>query len=156
MEYNRLTAKALKLMRMTATSEGVAFVGLSLIPILLCTQGVTEFILIAAAVLLALGWSVAMPLLRHRRYRYLITADRMEIIEGVFWVNRTVVPIACIYQINQTKGPLDNLFGLAEVTVITAGSRATIRFLEEKRASELTERLNEAAAQKRSGGNGDV
>ena len=65
------------------------------------------------------------------------------------------MPVNRIHQINVARGPLDTSFGVAKVSVITAGSTAVLRFLDEDKAQELALYLNEKVG-KKIGGNSDV
>ncbi len=109
-------------------------------PIALVIPGVV-FVLAVLYVLLAPG-------IRFRRYRYMIARDRIEIIEGLFFIRRTIVPIDRIYQIDIRKGPLDNAVGVAKVVVTTAGSSAAFRFLEPEAADEIALYINETVLTK--------
>lgn len=97
---------------------------------------------LAATVFLCLLWAILTPFVRFRRYKYMIADDRIEIVEGLFYIRRTIVPIDRIHQIDITRGPIDNRFGLAKVTVTTAGAKATMRFLELDKAEAICESLN--------------
>ncbi len=157
MDYQNLSKKAKKVMFITALLQGVIFAAVAVLIIgkSFSRYSWTGYALIALSVLLAVIYIIAVPLIRYKRYRYLITPDRIEIIEGVFWVRRTVVPIDRIHQISVSKGPLDSAFGVAKVSVITAGSTAAFRFLEEERANEIALHLN-ARIREKLGGADDV
>lgn len=155
MNYNKLSKKAKKVMFITALLQGVIFAAAAVLIIgkSFSYRSIFGYALIAVSVLLAVIYVIVVPLIRYKRYRYLITADRVEIIEGVFWVKRTVVPIDRIHQISVSKGPLDSAFGVAKVSVITAGATATFRFLEEQRADEIAMHLNTRISEKLGGSN---
>lgn len=151
MNYTTLSLRALKLMRITALIKYF---------ILLAVAAVASYKLfsfgfvksavtvISVAVLIAAVGIAVIPRIRFRRYKYLIQADRVEIVEGIFFVSRTIVPIDRIYQIDIQKGPLDNACKVAKVVVTTAGSNAVFRFLDPERADEIAEYLNETIAKK--------
>ncbi|MFA6710689.1 MAG: PH domain-containing protein, partial [Candidatus Methanomethylophilaceae archaeon] len=52
------------------------------------------------------------------------------------------VPIERVHQVEVTRGPINNMLGLANVTVTTAGGTADIRFLEISEAERIAEELN--------------
>ena len=104
---------------------------------------------------LAVTYIIVVPIVRFKRYRYLIEADRIEIVEGVFFIRRTLVPIDRIHQISVSRGPIDSAFGVAKVSVITAGATATFRFLDEEKADEIALHLNTRIKEKL-GGSPDV
>ena len=156
MQYKTLSKNAKHLMTVTAVIQ-------SLILLIACMAavvigdlyGAVKVALMTGCVVIAVLWAVFFPMLRFKRYKYLITPDRVEIICGVFFVSRTVVPVNRIHQINVSRGPLDTAFGVAKVSVVTAGSTAVFRFLDEDKAQELALYLNEKVGNKL-GGNSDV
>ncbi len=157
MQYTSLDKNAKKVMFLTALLQADAFAALCFIA-LRYAFGIgseTFLVLLVVALVLAVLWVIVVPTIRFRRYRYLITPDRIEVIEGVFWIKRTVVPIDRVHQISVSKGPLDNAFGVAKVQVLTAGSTAVMRFLNEEKANEIAEYLNTKVKEKL-GGSSDV
>lgn len=95
------------------------------------------------------------PIIRYNRYRYAIDEECIDIIEGLFFIRRDIVPIERLHKIAVERGPIDRMFGLGKVLVTTAGGDVTIRYLElekaEKIAENLKHRINEVAAQTRGG-----
>ena len=156
MDYTPLDKKAKKVMVLTALIQAVAFssAALGLLYWFIGEEKLLFSVAIGAAVI-ALLWVVFVPVLRFKRYRYMITPDRIEVIEGVFWIKRTVVPIDRVHQISVSKGPIDSAFGVAKVQVITAGSTAVMRFLNEEKANEIAIYLNNKVNEKL-GGSSDV
>lgn len=154
MDYIPLSKKARPVLFVTAAVQALAFAGVcsvALWAIPLYGAGNINLIRIlvtAVVVLLALAWTILAPTVRFRRYRYRIADDRIEIVEGIVYIRRTVVPIDRIHQIDIVRGPLDSRFGLAKVTVTTAGATATMRFLELDKAESICETLNSTVTQK--------
>lgn len=156
MEYQKLSKNARNLMFMTAVMQSLILLVACMATVVAADlYGKAKIAVMISGAVVAVLWAVAFPLVRFKRYKYLIQPDRVEIIEGVFWVSRTVVPIDRIHQINVSRGPLDTAFGVAKVSVITAGSTAVFRFLDEDKANQLAMFLNEKVQQKL-GGNTDV
>lgn len=83
------------------------------------------------------------PQIFYRRYRYKIDDERIDVRRGVIIIRRTMVPIERVHQVEVTRGPINNIFGLANVQVTTAGGVATIEYLEIDEAEEIAKRLNE-------------
>lgn len=81
------------------------------------------------------------PTLRYKRYKYIITDDKIEIIEGAIFIEKTIVPIERIHQISVKQGPINRIYGLSKVTVSTAGSNAEINFLNVSEADKISENL---------------
>lgn len=69
---------------------------------------------------LVLAAVVVEPLWRYRVHRWEVTADAVYTLEG--WLNRTwrVVPVSRIQTVDTTRGPLQQLLGLASISVRTA------------------------------------
>lgn len=151
MPYETLSPKALKLMRITAAiglfflfAPAAVFAGV----LFFFSSAVSGAAILAGALVLCLAYFLAVPPIRFRRYKYLIEADRIEIIEGILFVTRTIVPIDRIHQIDIKRGPLDTATGVAKVIVTTAGSAAVFRFLEPERAEAVALYLNESINRK--------
>lgn len=155
MQYAGLSKKARSVMFLTALLQSLCFAAVCLAVVALNFGRYSFFgtVILIVSALLAVAYTAVVPAVRFKRYKYLITPDRIEIIEGVIWVKRTVVPVDRIHQISVSRGPLDTAFGVAKVSVITAGSTATLRFLEEEKANEIALSLNNCIREKLGGGN---
>lgn len=81
------------------------------------------------------------PTIGYNNYRYRINEKSIEIMKGVFFVNREIVPIRRIQQVTVDKGPVLNMFNLANITVITAGSRLEIEYIPKEKADSIVEKL---------------
>lgn len=150
-EYRTPSPNAIKLMRITSALCMFFFV---ILPIGI-VAGIAHdylsywsYILVGVSVLFSVLYILIAPPIRFKRYRYRICKDRIEIIEGLFFVRRTIVPIDRIYQIDIRKGPLDNACHVAKVMVTTAGSSAAFRFLEPEAADEIALYINETVLNK--------
>ena len=156
MEYKTLSKKAKHLMTATAFMQSLLLVAVGIAAVIIGDlYGAVKVAVLVSCAVFAIVWAAVFPVLRFKRYKYIITPDRVEIVCGVFFVSRTVVPVNRIHQINVARGPLDTSFGVAKVSVITAGSTAVLRFLDEDKAQELALYLNEKVG-KKIGGNSDV
>ena len=150
-EYRTPSPKAITLMRITSalTTFFVLIVPAAAAAIFARdVLGRAGIVLVIAAVAVSALYTLLAPPIRFKRYRYLIAKDRIEIIEGLFFIRRTIVPIDRIYQIDIRKGPLDNAVGVAKVMVTTAGSSAAFRFLEPEAADEIALYINETVLNK--------
>lgn len=145
-EYRTPSPKAITLMRITSV---LTTFFLLIVPALAAAifagnlLGKAGWILVGAAVALCILYTLIAPPIRFKRYRYMIAKDRIEIIEGLLFIRRTIIPIDRIYQIDVRKGPLDNAVGVEKVIVTTAGSSASFRFLEPEVADEIALYINE-------------
>ncbi|NLO46667.1 MAG: PH domain-containing protein [Clostridiales bacterium] len=150
--YRSLSQKALKLMRLTST---ISMLILVMIPSFIACVTiradkpiVTGLIIMSCAAAFSAAYVLIAPGIRYRRYKYLIASDRIEVIEGLVFIRRTIVPIDRIYQIDIKAGPLDNAVGVAKVMITTAGSFASLRFLEPEVADEIGMYINETVIKK--------
>lgn len=67
------------------------------------------------------------PWYRFRVHRWEVTGEAVYTLTG--WLTRTwtLVPIARIQTVDVTRGPMQLMFGLASVAVLTASSQGTVR-----------------------------
>ncbi len=83
------------------------------------------------------------PGLRWRRWRYEIRAEEVDLQRGIFWVSRTLVPLARIQHVDTQSGPLQRRFGLATVVFYTAAGANQIPELSAPVAAEVRDRISE-------------
>jgi membrane protein YdbS with pleckstrin-like domain len=81
------------------------------------------------AVTVAIGAThvVAMPQWRFRVHRWEATPDAVYTQAGWFNQTRRIAPVSRIQTVDQERGPLEQLFGLANVTVTTASAAGPIK-----------------------------
>lgn len=81
---------------------------------------------IAALVFTALGalivWLVRWPAVAYRFISYRVDTDALEIRSGVYFRSVTTVPKSRVQHTDVSQGPLQRRFGLATLTVHTAGT----------------------------------
>lgn len=74
-------------------------------------------------VLLIAAWAVLrVPLRRHAARGYDMSADRLRVVRGLWFRSDTVVPFGRVQHIDINQGALERAFGLATLTVHTAGT----------------------------------
>ncbi len=83
------------------------------------------------------------PGLRWRRWRYEIRPDEVDLQRGIFWVARTLVPLARIQHVDTRQGPLQRRFGLATVVFYTAAGPNQIPELSTPVAADVRDRIAE-------------
>lgn len=145
--YSVLPRKSMKSMytRSLIILAAIVIITAILYPIItdsyeISSMAVTAFF--ALIVLIAI-YLLIWPAVYYARYRYRIKEDRIDIRRGVFVVRHTVVPTERIHQLEVARGPINNLFGLADVTMTTAGGIATIQYLDKEVATKIADSLNE-------------
>ncbi len=62
------------------------------------------------------------PAARHKRLRYLVHEGGLRIRRGVLWRNVIWIPISRVQHTDFSQGPVQRSFGLATLTVHTAGT----------------------------------
>lgn len=77
---------------------------------------------IVPVLLAALFIVVRVPLRRYHARGYAMGEDRLRVVRGVLFRSDTVVPFGRVQHIDVNAGPLERMFGLATLTVHTAGS----------------------------------
>ena len=102
--------------------------------------GVLPFL---AALVLFVALAGVLPDLRWRRWRYEIRAEEVDLQRGIFWVSRTLVPLARIQHVDTQSGPLQRRFGLATVVFYTAAGANQIPELSAPVAAEVRDRISE-------------
>jgi len=96
-----------------------------------------------AALLIALVYILAAPPVYYARYRYQIAGDRIDVRYGILVIRHILVPIERVHQVEVSRGPINTLLGLADVTITTAGGVATINYLEIAEAEKVADLLND-------------
>ena len=86
---------------------------------------------------------IIMPAIEYRQWRYFIGKDRIEIIHGIFFTNRTLIPINRIQHLKIEQGILQKRFDLATVDLYTAGGTHQIKGLRYAVADEIVRNLNQ-------------
>lgn len=148
MEYQPLNKKAISCLRAAASISAAVFALILAGLIIFLNVVEAPFVLLLILYIitgLSVLWFVinisVLPVLRYKRYKYYVSPDRVEVVEGLFFIHRSIVPVERIHQIMVEKGPLDNVYKLAKVKVITAGGQVIINMLEEEVANEIAENL---------------
>jgi membrane protein YdbS with pleckstrin-like domain len=84
---------------------------------------------------------VAIPELRWSRWRYEVRDEEIDLRHGTVTVTRTLIPMLRVQHVDTTRGPLDQLLGLATVVVHTAAGKTTIPGLDADYASRLRDQI---------------
>lgn len=97
----------------------------------------------AAVAVLGLAATAFLPGWWFRVHRWEITEDAVYVRTGAFWQEWRIAPMSRIQTVDTVRGPLEQAFRLATVTVTTASARGALRIggLDHELAAELAERL---------------
>lgn len=80
-------------------------------------------VLLIAAFLIA-----RVPLKRYQARGYAMGADRLRVVRGLMFSSDSVVPFGRVQHIDLDQGPVERMYGLATLTVHTAGTHnASVR-----------------------------
>ena len=83
--------------------------------------------ILALTVLLAAAHLVVMPRWRYRVHRWEVTATAVYTQSGWISQERRIAPISRVQTVDTERGPLEQLFRLANVTVTTASAAGPLR-----------------------------
>ncbi len=91
---------------------------------------------------------VVVPLWRFRVHRWDVSPDAVYTRTGWLVQERRIAPISRVQTVDTERGPLDRLFGLANVTVTTASSAGAVRIvaLDVDVADRVVAQLTDIAA----------
>ncbi|MFG3493497.1 PH domain-containing protein [Streptomyces sp. NPDC047928] len=97
----------------------------------------------AAVTVLGLGCTAFFPRWWYRVHRWEVTDDAVYVRTGFFWQEWRIAPMSRIQTVDTVRGPLEQAFRLATVTVTTASAKGavTIAGLDHELAAGLAERL---------------
>lgn len=98
-------------------------------------------IILAIILLFSLINSILDVTIGYERYGYRISEKSVEIISGILFIEKKIVPIRRIQQVSLEQGPIIRKFNLATVTLITSGGNLDIEYLPLDVANEISENL---------------
>ena len=146
LEYKNLNKKAKSCMRLSsAIGMGIFLLILGIIRISCYFTNILPpywaDLLLIAILFLSILDIVLVPMIRYKRYQYCIDEEKLIVIEGLWFITKTIAPVERIHQIAIERGPIDRIYGLSKVVATTAGGNVTVRFLENHIAEEIAENL---------------
>lgn len=83
------------------------------------------------------------PIIEYKEWRYKITEDKIELINGIFIKSKIIIPISRIQYLDVQQGPIYRNFRLACLSIHTAGSTHEIPALTLEEANQISTRLRE-------------
>jgi len=131
-------------LRVRATLTSLPFlIGALVLETVFKGEGLFPSGIIAGPVLLiALALIIRIPQTRYNARGYQISADRLRVVRGLMFRSDTVVPFGRVQHIDVHQGPLDRFFGIATLTLHTAGNHnasVALPGLGEELAREMRE-----------------
>jgi hypothetical protein len=103
--------------------------------------------LLAASVVAAAAHATVMPQWRYRVHRWEVVPEAVYTRAGWLRQESRIAPISRIQTVDSERGPLEQLFGLANVTVTTASAAGPLKIegLDRETAQGLVDDLTTAA-----------
>lgn len=107
-------------------------------------QLVPPALIVGPVALVALLAILRVPLRRHLARGYAMSADRLRVVRGLLFRHDTVVPFGRVQHIDVSQGPIERFFGIATLTLHTAGTHnasVSLPGLGEPLAREMREEI---------------
>ena len=101
-------------------------------------------VIAGTVMLIAIALIIRIPSRRYNARGYQISADRLRVVRGLLFRSDTVVPFSRVQHIDVEQGPLERFFGIATLTLHTAGNHnasVTLPGLSEPLAREMRESI---------------
>ncbi len=108
----------------------------------------SRWLIPAATAVLGAAHVLVMPQWRYRVHRWEASPSAVYTQSGWFNQERRIAPLSRIQTVDTERGPLEQLFGLSNVTVTTASAAGPLRIngLARRTADQLVTELTEATA----------
>lgn len=118
-------------------------VGLAVAAVLLGDARPWLLALLAVTAIGGAAYVVVMPRWRYRVHRWETTDEAVYAASGWIWQEWRVAPLSRVQTVDTVRGPLQQLFGLATVTVTTASAKGEIKVdgLDHDLAVEVVDHL---------------
>lgn len=85
------------------------------------------------------------PSIRWKRWRYEVNEHELELQHGVFFIQRTLVPMVRVQHVDTSQGPLLKKYNLATVSISTAATVHEIPAVDIHEAEELRRSISALA-----------
>jgi membrane protein YdbS with pleckstrin-like domain len=145
---HRVSRTAIRYWRVRALSAWLVVVVAQVVWLALSDghRGLHVLALVVTA-LVALAHSIVMPQWRYNVHRWEVAPQAVYTRAGWLYQESRIAPISRIQTVDSERGPLEQLFGLADVTVTTASAAGplSIEGLDRATAERLVDELTTAA-----------
>ena len=141
---NRVDPRAVRYwMTSEAISDVVVTVVLVVLAVLIPPARFWLLFALAVVLVVAVPYTIVMPLWRYRVHRWEVTDEAVYTRSGWLWQEWRVAPMSRIQTVDTQRGPLEQAFRLASVTVTTASAAGPLKIsgLDHEVARDLAERL---------------
>ncbi len=100
------------------------------------------FILLGLVLAYAAYSILLQPEIRWRTWRYEVSEQEIDLLQGVFVKTRTLIPMVRVQHVDTEQGPLLRRFGLSSVTISTAAGSHQIPALADEAAALLRDQIS--------------
>jgi membrane protein YdbS with pleckstrin-like domain len=94
-------------------------------------------VLLVAIVASTIAFVLVLPKIRHMRWRYQVYPEEIDILRGIIWRTRLIIPLIRVQNVDTRQGPVMRMCNLASVTVSTAAGEHEIPGLDVQAADKL-------------------
>jgi uncharacterized protein len=135
-----------------AVAAGIPWLTLAAAQVVwILVDGRLAWLHVLAAAVTVVGFAVSVvvvPVWRYRVHRWDISPQAVYTRTGWLIQERRIAPISRVQTVDTYRGPLDRLFGLANVTITTASSAGAVRIvaLDSEVADRVVAQLTDIAA----------
>lgn len=81
------------------------------------------------------------PFWEYKFWRYGIFEDKVETIQGVIIKKKLIIPISRVQNIKIEQGPIQRIFGIVTIKIVTAGGHHEIPAITSIEADRITDNL---------------
>lgn len=123
-ELTRLHPNYAKALRVRTTVTAIPFLVGALVAegVLRANDWLVPGVVAGPVLLVAILLILRIPQRRYGARGYQMSADRLRVVRGLLFRSDTVVPFGRVQHIDVDQGPLDRFFGIATLTLHTAGN----------------------------------
>ncbi|QIG54351.1 PH domain-containing protein [Altererythrobacter sp. BO-6] len=107
-------------LRVEATLTSIPFIIGALV--LESAEVLPKAVIIGPVALIALLVILRLPMRRFAARGYAMSTDRLRVVRGLLFRHDTVVPFGRVQHIDVNQGPIERFFGIATLTLHTAGT----------------------------------
>jgi membrane protein YdbS with pleckstrin-like domain len=136
---NPLPDGALKMWRWEALISAVVLFAIAL-GVAMGVGALKPWLPLAAAAV-GVTYAIVVPRERHRRWRWALHEQELDILYGIWEVTRTIVPITRIQHVSVQRTGWTDTFGLVRLHVHTAAGTTTIPGLAPAQADDVRDRI---------------
>lgn len=142
---NQVHTRAIWFWTTRATTGWVAVLAIEVVVLIVGERHIAgwRYLLVAATAALALTHVIIMPQWRYRVHRWELTEQAAYTQSGWFVQERRIAPVARIQTVDVHRGPLEQVFRLANVTITTASAAGPLKVhgLDTRTADRIVEDL---------------